>query len=84
MRNMQFQIYNWIYNYNYNHMARNGLLKRQLCLFDTAFVNRQCKSSPEGHQRLMKSSVALVFRLAASEEFCVNTLPGTTDSKLEA
>ena len=41
----------------------------------------QCKS-PEGHQWLMKSSVALILRLATtSEEFCAHTLPGTTDSK---
>ena len=48
-------------------MAGNGLLKRRLSLFDTAFVlNRQCK----GHQRLMKSSVTLVLRLATtSKEF---------------
>ena len=59
-------------------MAENGILKGQLSSFDTAFVNRQCK----GHQRLMKSSVALVLRLATtSEEFCTHTLPGTTDSK---
>ena len=66
-------------------MAGNGLLKRQrerqLSLFDTAFIKRQCKS-PEGHQKLMKFSVALVLRLATtSQEFCVYTLPDTTDSK---
>ena len=59
-------------------MAGNGLLKRQLSLFDTTFTNRQCKS-PEGHQRLIKSSVALVLRLATtSQEFYAHTLPDTT------
>ena len=62
-------------------MAENSLLKRQLSLLNTAFVNRQCKL-PAGHQRLMKSSVALILRIATvyttSEEFCAHTLP---DSK---
>ena len=62
-------------------MAGNRLLKRQLSLFDTAFINRQCKL-PGGNQKLMKSSVVLVLRLATtSQEFCAYTLPDTTDSK---
>ena len=49
-------------------MAGNGLLKRRLGLFDTVFINRQCKS-PEGHQRLMKSSIALVLGLLLVKNF---------------
>ena len=50
-------------------MARNELLKRQLSLFDTAFVNRQCKLlRPSEANEVQCSSLDLVLRLLATSE----------------
>ena len=60
-------------------MAGNGLLKRQLSLFDTAFVNKQCKSPrPTEANEVQYSSSSLG---TTSEEFRAYTLPVTTGSK---
>ena len=48
-------------------MAGNGLLKRQLSLFDTAFVNSSVNH--QDHQRLIKSNAALFLRLLLVKNF---------------
>ena len=60
-------------------MAGNGLLKQQLSLFDTAFVNRKCKSPRPSEANEVQCSSS--SQATTSEEFCAHTIPGTTGSK---
>ena len=63
-------------------MAGNELLKQQLSLFDTAFVNRQCKSPrPSEANEVQCSSSSQASYRTTSKEFCAHTLPGTAGSK---